>query len=598
MSPPPEHAPGARWLPAAIALAAGAASFALGWAVLAADHPADDAYILFRYAEHVAQGHGSVFNVGGPRAEGATDFLWLMGLAAGVRAGLDVALAALLLNALGAAALAFWLARIALAARAPFWARAALLPVALSVVVGHAAMPSYVGFSTFAYAALFAALAEHAAAPDARTLWRWPVLGLLLGLFRPDGVVVGVGYSALGLWHAHRLGRQRVYWGALAACGALGVVYFLGRAAYFGLWLPLPLYVKSHGDVAPLDASWLAQLETLLPGLATNWRWLRDRATPLPILAVLGALLFALRSIRPREVRDLVAMLVPPALLIAALSVGVQSQNVGFRFQAPVAVAALLALVRASALALEVFPALRARVLVTAAALAAAAASSVDGSLSTARLIRGEAHLYLPSFAVMLGARLEPDAVLAVTEAGMVPFWGGVRAEDIVGLNSPRLAREAPRVADVRELDPDLVFFHHAYTLDGARLQGEPAGPGVLRISPDALRGALVPRYREAYALESPGHDERGLRPTRTAALVLARFLVESDAYDIVAVDYRGRGGYEHVYGLRRGWALAPALVDLLVRTKSGEIDISYLQARELFARPDSARGPLAQNWK
>src|SRR5262245_21723164 len=99
MGRPIEPAAGARWLPAGIALAAGAACFALGWAVLAADHPSEDAYILFRYAEHVAGGHGSVFNIGGPRAEGATDFLWLMGLSAGVRAGLDVAFAALLLNA-------------------------------------------------------------------------------------------------------------------------------------------------------------------------------------------------------------------------------------------------------------------------------------------------------------------------------------------------------------------------------------------------------------------------------------------------------------------------------------------------------------------
>ena len=183
----------------------------------------------------------------------------------------------------------------------------------------------------------------------------------------------------------------------------------------------------------------------------------------------------------------------------------------------------------------------------------------------------------------MLGARIEPDSVLAVTEAGMVPFWSRVRAEDIVGLNNPRLARQAPRVADVRELDPDLVFFHHAYTLDGALLRGEPAGPRVQRISRAALLQALQPAYREAYALESPGQGGRGLLPTRTAALVLERFLVESDAYELVAVDYRGRGGYEHIYGLRRGWALAPSLVELLVQAIGGEIDIPYLEARRLI---------------
>jgi hypothetical protein len=590
MTRPSEPAAGAIWVPAAIALAAFAACFALGRAVLAADHPSEDAYILFRYAEHVAAGYGSVFNVGGPRAEGATDFLWLMALSAGVRAGLDVAFAALLVNALGAAALAFWLARSALDARAPVWARAALLPIALSVVVGHAALASYEGFSTFAYTALFAALAGLAAAPVARTLWCWPALGLALGLFRPDGVVAGVGYSALGLWHARRLDRQRVYLVALGLCAALGVVYFLARAHYFGLWLPLPLYVKSQPDVAVVGSSWRELVGAHLPGLVYHLDWVRSRSTPLALVAVLAALLFALRRERPREVGLLLGMLAPPLLLLAALSTGVLSQNVGFRFQAPFSIVVLLALVRAAALALETFPTSRARTLIVAGALAAAAASSVDGAVSTAKLTRSEPHLYLPSFAVMLGSRLEPDAVLAVTEAGLVPFWSGVRAEDIVGLNSPRLAREAPRVADLRELDPDLVFFHHGGTLDASLFEAEPAGPGVLRLSRDALRRAVAPAYREAYALESPGQAQRGLRPTLTAALVLARFLYESDAYDIVAVDYRGRGRYEHIYGLRRGWELTPFLVDLMVRTLGREIDIPYLEARRLFAQPDFAR--------
>lgn len=59
-----------------------------------------------------------------------------------MRDGLDVALVALSLNALDAAALRHWLARIVLAARAPAWAGGALLPVALSVVVAAIAVKS------------------------------------------------------------------------------------------------------------------------------------------------------------------------------------------------------------------------------------------------------------------------------------------------------------------------------------------------------------------------------------------------------------------------------------------------------------------------
>src|ERR1051326_3046250 len=78
----------------AVAAAVFAVAFALGVAQLYGAHPAEDAFILFKYAENVAHGDGAVYYVGGPRTEGATDFLWLVLLAATVAARVDVALAA------------------------------------------------------------------------------------------------------------------------------------------------------------------------------------------------------------------------------------------------------------------------------------------------------------------------------------------------------------------------------------------------------------------------------------------------------------------------------------------------------------------------
>src|SRR5688500_14402398 len=67
----------------AVVLAASAGAwFTLGMLTLLRGHPEEDAYIMFRYAEHVAQGRGIVFNPAGPPAEGATDFLWMVMLSA------------------------------------------------------------------------------------------------------------------------------------------------------------------------------------------------------------------------------------------------------------------------------------------------------------------------------------------------------------------------------------------------------------------------------------------------------------------------------------------------------------------------------------
>ena len=39
---------------------------------------AEDAYITFRFARNVAEGHGFVWNPGEPPVEGFTNFLWVV----------------------------------------------------------------------------------------------------------------------------------------------------------------------------------------------------------------------------------------------------------------------------------------------------------------------------------------------------------------------------------------------------------------------------------------------------------------------------------------------------------------------------------------
>ena len=88
---------------AAVGTVTGALFFAIGYERINNAHPHEDAYILFRYVENIVAGHGIAFNVGGPRSEGATDFLWLMLVSGSTALGLDVAVAALILNSIGAA---------------------------------------------------------------------------------------------------------------------------------------------------------------------------------------------------------------------------------------------------------------------------------------------------------------------------------------------------------------------------------------------------------------------------------------------------------------------------------------------------------------
>ena len=60
----------------------------------------DDAFISFRYARNLAEGHGLVFNPGFARVEGYTNLLWVLLLAPFARLGLDLVIPAAVLGAL------------------------------------------------------------------------------------------------------------------------------------------------------------------------------------------------------------------------------------------------------------------------------------------------------------------------------------------------------------------------------------------------------------------------------------------------------------------------------------------------------------------
>ena len=60
--------------------------------VLILDMVAEDSFITFRFARHLASGHGLVWNIGAEPVEGYTNFLWVILSAFALKLGLDVVL--------------------------------------------------------------------------------------------------------------------------------------------------------------------------------------------------------------------------------------------------------------------------------------------------------------------------------------------------------------------------------------------------------------------------------------------------------------------------------------------------------------------------
>jgi len=544
----PEPSPRAASLvwPRAVALVLALAYLGIGLARLSASHPHEDAYILFTYARNLAAGHGIVFHAGGPHSEGATDFLWMLGLALGNALGLDVAVCAQAGNALGAGLLGFVLVG---GLRPEVWSPLARGAAACSagVLATGAALAGWAGFSTMLYAAVVVWLADLATRSGARARAAVPLVALLLGLLRPDGVLLGAALALGSYFFSAGAGERRAWRrSALAALG-LGGAYFAWRAWYFGELLPLPLVVKSNGLPAFDGSRLLREPASVLPGLASSLGWLTSRAGPLPFAAVW---LLALRFVRDRRREVRVAVLLASACAVVLLQLVLvrPTQNHAYRFQAPATLLAAYAAWRvAGGIALD---AARSRT-VRLSALAALGAMWVPGLTRIrdqwAWDARGRS--YMDVLPARLAGILPRERRVVLTEAGRLPFWLDAHVHDAVGLTESRTAHRPPDAAWLAGIDPDLVFFHVANALELPSDLG-PADASVQRLEALELERFVTARWRDAYADDWPSYPP-GIAPETLAPLALTRHVARGPiTYDVWGVRYQG--GWMHVWAIRR----------------------------------------------
>lgn len=206
------------------------------------DFTIDDAYISFRYARNLVDGHGLVYNPG-ERVEGYTNLAWTLMIAAGMKLGIDPHPLTKIVGAASAVALlavAYRLSeRLQPFGRLPCvatWVLALTFPV-----VGHAVF----GLETIFFAALVGGgilmMLRELERPTARP-WSGLVFALA-GLCRPETpMFLGVAMLALGrgFWS-----RQNIHRGLLFAVPLL--VHLMWRYAYYGELLPMTFLAKTGG---------------------------------------------------------------------------------------------------------------------------------------------------------------------------------------------------------------------------------------------------------------------------------------------------------------------------------------------------------------
>lgn len=228
----------------------------------------DDAFISFRYARNLAEGHGLVFNPGSKPVEGYTNFLWVVLLAVLARFGVPPEVAAPWLGIAASAAL--WLGTAllgwrCLGGRDRGWL-ALLAPLALGTNRSFAVWAT--GgletrlFESLVLGGLLLLYAEVRARFRSQGS-RFPAASLLLSLAvltRLDGLLIAVAALLARdvlLWRASRLRiREWLFcWGVFCAPVALHVVW---RLSYYGYPLPNTYYAKLADQ-----SSWLLGVQYL-----------------------------------------------------------------------------------------------------------------------------------------------------------------------------------------------------------------------------------------------------------------------------------------------------------------------------------------------
>ena len=389
------------------------------------DHTVDDAFISFRYARNLIEGHGLVFNPG-ERVEGYTNFLWLMLVVPALALGVDPVVMTTALGTLASVGLLAVVVRMSPRPDANpevVWLAPLLTAVSPPLLVWASGGLEAPLFALLITAAL--GLAVRASEDEGRGLSL--ASALLLGLAtltRPEGfgvsLVILVCLVALRRWQP----REIAIW-----CGwfaALFLPWFVWRLIYYSALLPNTFYAKVGATGAQVQRG----VDYVLSYFDAGGYWL--------LLPIFGLLFCGRRR----------ALLLIGSVTLALLGYVVLIGGDGLamhRFVVP-ALPGLFLLLGLGAAGLAERFATRgwSRTVVVLLGLALCVRSAVP-------LVSGDGALYVEqdrsegaawkAMGLHLREVAEPGASVAVLTAGAIPWYSRLTAIDLLGLTDSTIAR-------------------------------------------------------------------------------------------------------------------------------------------------------------
>jgi hypothetical protein len=417
---------------------------------------AEDAYVSFRFADNLANGHGLVWNIGQEPVEGYTSPLHIALLALGIKMGLPIALLATLIGFLSLAGLVGIYLMFLRKELGQLTITGAVV-ISIFLIDARLAVHATAGLDTVLFMLLLAASFAVSVYFVTSTSWlsagTLAVTNLLALLGRPDAAPFIAGQAVVILAYAlYQYCKQKnVQFGLYAAFSyslllTLGIGYLAWKLSYFGYLLPNPFYIKANDPLALHGAFSVAKFGVvsmsrygliLLPALffinySRVQEWLRPSATrvkaALLLVPSIASLLYYL-TVLPEvnylsrfEYPTLIFFCLAGAIL---LSVGAPFQNL--RTRASKMLHPKLVLV-VFAVAVVLFSAFIYRV--------------TQVYFPWFQIV--EEGFYRPIGEALKSTGLGPEATLVFDSAGVVPFTSQFTHIDPVGLTDNVLSGREP----------------------------------------------------------------------------------------------------------------------------------------------------------
>lgn len=465
--------------------------------------PFEDAYISFRYAEHLAGGQGLAYNPG-ERVEGCSSIGWVVLLAACRTAGLAIPATAQALSLAAGLGLIFVSIHMATG-----WTQRPWVGLAVGGwVAAHGTFAYYAGsgMETTLFALIVnASLLLLGSARGPRNAWLAGGLLALGAIVRPEGA----GYLAAvaAAMALPRKGRRATL-PLVIAFAALFVPYFLWRWDYFGYPFPNTFYAKARvggaglvtgleqvEQFATLHGAWLAPVGVVLIARARGVsRWLCLTAATIAAavgnVVLIGGDSFAFyRFLLPAQPAFGIALIFGARLALLMLA---------RRFDLPAPSRRKLAwggvaLLIGWSCALSWLP-----------------RTSFTGDLGPPNrtIVLGVKRINAEYFAIgrWLRASFPPDTTIATNAAGIVPYESGLPTIDMLGLNDAHIAHRA--------VSGRGALGHQKHDA-GYVLSREPAVifPALPRVIPRKLHGLELMKWYESWFGSLPGDAELFQRP-------------------------------------------------------------------------------------